>query len=72
MEILLVFDLKYSWGVLFSITLVSWLWQECSPGTFYLNLYDGAHSCSTWNLTQSAILQKELPQVRFSTYFENN
>ena len=36
-EILLVFELKASGGVPFSVTLKTSIGQECSLGTFYLN-----------------------------------
>ena len=38
-------------GVNFSITLNSSQWQKCSPRNFCLNLSDGAHFHSGWNLT---------------------
>ena len=50
-EILFVFDLKTRGGVLSSTNLESCLQQECSTGTFYLILSDGAHSHSSWILT---------------------
>ena len=46
-----MFNLRVGGVVSFSITLKSELWKELSPGTFHLNISDGANFHSSWNLT---------------------
>ena len=45
-----MFNLRVRGVVSFSITK-SELWKELSPGTFHLNISDGANFHSSWNLT---------------------